>query len=188
MRITGGHYRGRKLIVPKGRDIRPTSDKVRQAVFNILLQYKLPRGAHVLDLFCGTGALGLEALSRGAEFCTFIDKSRESLHCCQQNIKALDVEAQCKIMNKNGENTSEKPANMIPVNLAFIDPPYRQSLVLPALESLVKNGWLAVNALCVIECEKDVQLYVPEIFTLIKRKTYGDTQIIICRYGTNSPL
>ncbi len=187
MRINGGHYRGRKLIVPKGKDIRPTADKIRQAIFNSLLQYDLPRGAQVLDAFCGTGALGLEALSRGAEFCTFIDKSRDSLQCCQQNIKALGIEAQCKTINKDASKPSGKALDMIPATLAFIDPPYRQNLILPTLETMVKQGWLAVNAICVIEAEKQTDIFVPDVFSLLKKKNYGNTQIVFCRYGTSTP-
>ena len=183
MRITGGEYRGRIVNVPKGKDIRPTSDKVRQAVFNSLLQYGLPEGAQVLDLFCGTGVLGLEALSRGAQFCTFIDKSPDSLRCCKQNIKALGVEAQSKAIQKDATKLGERALNYLPANLAFIDPPYRQALVLPSLMEAIKQGWLAAGALCVIECEKDADIFVPDMFSLVRRKLYGDTQIVMCSYG-----
>lgn len=188
MRITGGLYRGRTIAVPKGRDVRPTSDKVRQAVFNSLLQYGLPEGAQVLDLFCGTGVLGLEALSRGAEYCTFIDKSPDSLRCCRQNIEALTLGAQCRVIQKDATKLDEKPLNLIPASLVFLDPPYRQALVLPALMEAVKQGWLAAGALCVIECEKDCDIFVPEVFSLIRRRLYGDTQIVLCSYGTMTPV
>src|SRR5579871_5952285 len=98
MRITAGQWRGRKLAVPEGTAVRPTSDKVRQAIFNILLAHGLPRRAVVLDGFCGTGALGLEALSRGAAHATFIDKSRESLAFCRRNIAAVKAQEQCTIL------------------------------------------------------------------------------------------
>ena len=183
MRIAGGEYRGRIINVPKGRDIRPTSDKVRQAVFNSLLQYGLPQDAQVLDLFCGTGVLGLEALSRGAQFCTFIDKSAESLRCARQNIDALKLGGKSKVIQRDATKLGEKALNFLPAGLVFLDPPYRQALVLPALMEAVKHGWLAAGALCVIECEKGADIYVPEVFALLKRRDYGDTQIIICRYG-----
>ncbi len=183
MRITGGEFRGRIISVPKGQDIRPTTDKVRQAVFNILLQYGLPEGAQALDMFCGTGVLGLEALSRGAQFCTFIDKSPDSLRCARQNIKALGLEAQSKTLQKDSTKLGEKALNFIPATLAFIDPPYRQALALPALMAAVEHGWLSAGALCVIECEKQADIFVPDVFSLVKRKTYGDTQIVICSYG-----
>lgn len=183
MRITGGHHRGRIISVPKGQDIRPTSDKVRQAIFNMLFQYGLPGGAQVLDMFCGTGVLGLEALSRGAQFCTLIDKSPDSLRCARQNIKALGYEAQCKVLQKDSTKLGERALNHIPANLAFLDPPYRQALALPALMAAVQHGWLAAGALCVIEAEKDADIFVPDVCSLVKRKTYGDTQIVICSYG-----
>lgn len=187
MRITGGEYRGRILNVPKGMDVRPTSDKVRQAVFNMLAPYDLPQGAQVLDLFCGTGALGLEALSRGAQFCTFIDKDQKSILCCKQNIEALGTKAQCKILKKDSTKLGEKALNYLPANLVFADPPYRQELVLPSLMTAVKHGWLAADALCVIETEKEANVFVPDVFTMVKRKKYGDTQIVICRYGVSTP-
>jgi len=183
MRITGGEYGGRIIAVPKGQDIRPTTDKVRQAIFNMLLQYGLPQDAQVLDLFCGTGVLGLEALSRGAQFCTFIDKSPESLRCARQNIKTLGLDARCKSLQKDSTKLGERALNYIPANLVFIDPPYRQALALPALMAATTHGWLAPGALCVIESEKETDLYVPEVLSLVKRKTYGDTQIVICSYG-----
>lgn len=188
MRITGGEYRGRIISVPKGKDIRPTSDKVRQAIFNSLLQYGLPEGAQVLDMFCGTGVLGLEALSRGAQFCTFIDKSPDSLRCAKANIKALGVEAQCKVIQKDSTRLGERALNYLPANLAFLDPPYRQELVLPALMAAVKHGWLAAGALCVIEAEKEHDVFVPDVFSMVARKKYGDTQIVTIRYGSRASL
>lgn len=185
MRITGGQYRGRILHVPKGQDIRPTSDKVRQAIFNSLLQYGLPQDAQVLDMFAGSGVLGLEALSRGAQFCTFIDRDAKSIQCVKQNVATLGVGAQVKTIVKDSTKLAEKALNYLPANLAFLDPPYRQALVMPALDKAVKHGWLAADALCVIECEKDFKLYVPEVFSLVSRKEYGDTQVIVCRYGAS---
>ncbi len=183
MRITGGQWRGRQVSVPKGRDIRPTADKVRQAVFNSLQRYDLPQDAQVLDFFAGTGVLGLEALSRGAQFATFIDTSPAALECCRQNVAALGAEAQTKILKKDSTRLGDTALNYLPATLAFLDPPYRQGFVLPALMVAVKRGWLAAGALCVIECEKDETLYLPEVFALLKRRLYGDTQIVIARYG-----
>lgn len=187
MRITGGQYRGRIITVSKGQDIRPTSDKIRQAIFNMLFQYGLPEGAQVLDMFCGTGVLGLEALSRGAQFCTFIDQSPDSLRCARHNIKALGLEAQSKTLQKDSTKLGERALNYLPAGLAFLDPPYRKALVLPALMAAVKYGWLAAGALCVIEAEKDADIFVPDVCSLVKSKTYGQTQIIICSYGASTP-
>jgi len=188
VRISGGQNRGRILSVPKGQDIRPTSDKVRQAIFNSLLHEGLPMDAQVLDMFCGTGVLGLEALSRGAQFCTFIDKSAESIACCKQNIALLGLQAQSTVFQKDSTKIGEKKLDYLPATLVFLDPPYRQGLVLPALRDAVKEGWLAAGAICVIESEKDADLFVPEVFTMVKCKVYGDTRIVICRYGANPLL
>lgn len=183
MRITGGEHRGRILAVPAGQDVRPTTDKVRQAIFNMLLQYGLPEGAQVLDMFCGTGALGLEALSRGAEFCTFMDTGQKALDCAGRNIDTLKAAPRCRVMRQDATRLGQRPLNHIPATLAFLDPPYRKSLVLPALMAAVNHGWLAAGALCVIEAEKDTDVFVPEVFTLARRKLYGDTQIVLCVYG-----
>ena len=184
MRVTGGQFRGRILHVQKGKDIRPTSDKVRQAIFNSLLQYQLPEGAQVLDLFAGSGALGLEALSRGAQFCTFIDKDRSSIKCCERNIDTLDLKNQSKVINTDSTSLKEKALNYIPADLAFFDPPYRQDLVLPSLMSAIKHSWLKAGAICVIEAEENTDVFVPEVVSLLKRKKYGSSQVLFCRYGT----
>ena len=107
MRIVAGRYGGRKLMVPKGRDIRPTSDKVRGAVFNMLDSRGAVQGALVLDAFCGTGALGFEALSRGARHCTFIDKNSESLKLCRANAQALGAEGECRFFLQ-GRNEDQR--------------------------------------------------------------------------------
>lgn len=176
MRITGGTFKGRKLSVPKGLDIRPSTDKVRQAVFNILLSYDLPAGARVLDLFCGTGALGLEALSRGAEHCLFVDKKTA---CAQQNLLAIAAIPSYRLIQKDVLKLG--PADS-PVTLVFCDPPYRKSLITPALENLAHQGWLDDKTLCIIECEKDYQQGLPSGFSMVDQRFYGDVQIIIARY------
>jgi 16S rRNA (guanine966-N2)-methyltransferase len=168
MRISGGEFRGRILTAPKGQDVRPASDKVRQAVFNSLLSRIDLRGANILDGFCGTGSYGLEALSRGAKFCTFIDKD---VSFCRKNVTALDVENQSKILQKDLLKLSEKPEEIPAANLLFLDPPYRKSLLLPSLEILQDKGWLADSALCVLECEKEFSLNKGE------EKVYGDVKI-----------
>lgn len=183
MRITGGQYRGRKLTVPRGQEIRPTTDKLRQAVFNILLSYGLPEGAHVLDAFCGTGALGLEALSRGAAHCRFMDKRRESLACTGANIASLSLDdSRYQLIRKDSTRPGASPLASAPAALAFFDPPYRCDMVVPALENTGKGGFLADNALCIIECEKQFRQALPSGFTLLDRRSYGDIQLLIARY------
>lgn len=185
MKITSGKYKGRIIAAPKGLDIRPTADKVRQAVFNSLLSHDLPEGAQVLDMFAGTGALGLEALSRGAAFCTFIDKNPVALKCLSRNIQALGLSSCSKVLAKDSTKIGEKALDFLPADLVFIDPPYRQNLALPALMAAVKDGWIAAGAVCVIEAEKQTDIFVPEVFTLLAKKKYGDTQVVFCRYGAS---
>ena len=181
MRITGGIYGGRVLQPPRDMRVRPTSDKVRQAVFNILHSRGAVVDAAVLDGFCGTGALGLEALSRGASCCTFIDKSRESLDLCRKNHAALKVEAPSHFILKDCAKPGIKPADIPAANLIFLDPPYKQDLVRQALEGLAPTGWIAKGASIVVETEKP---YDPAPLTALGysielTRDYGDTRIAL---------
>jgi 16S rRNA (guanine966-N2)-methyltransferase len=183
MRVTSGIFRGRKLLVPEGRDVRPTSDKVRQAVFNILLKYGLPDGVTVLDGFCGTGALGIEALSRGAAQGIFMDSSRESLDCCRGNIEALGVEDKTLILKRDMLKPGARPAEAAPSELAFLDPPYRQHLMQPSLAALAENNWLATGAICVTESERQAADDIPDGFALEDDRIYGSSRIRIFKYS-----
>lgn len=176
MRITGGQLRGRLLEVPKGRDVRPATDKVRQAVFNSLYSIMDLEGVDVLDGFCGTGSYGLEALSRGAAHSTFIDRDRKSLQICQQNIRQFKLETVSDVLTADMVSLSVKPLQKKAADLIFLDPPYRQDLLLPALLRLSQTGWWEPEGWGVLECEKD--LNVP----FGKSKIYGDVQIIFCMH------
>lgn len=181
MRITGGIYGGRMLQPPKDMRVRPTSDKVRQAIFNILNSRGLVDGASVLDGFCGTGALGLEALSWGGSCCTFIDLSRTSLDLCRKNHAALKIDAQCYFVLKSCAKPGLKPAEVPAANLVFLDPPYKQDLVREALEGLAPAGWIAKGASILIETEKN---YNPAPLTAMGysvqlARDYGDTRIAL---------
>ena len=183
MRISGGTHRGRRLQSPKGRDIRPTTDRVRQALFNILKKYGQPDGAYVLDLFCGSGVLGLESLSRGANSCIFVDKSRESLNLTQKNAEICDLDDEsCHFFQKNALNIDKSIQKGDGFTLIFIDPPYRQGLVSKVLNVLASTGVLAPAALCVIECEKELDSPVPDMYELLEKRHYGDVQLVFCRY------
>lgn len=184
MRIAGGQFRGRSLNVPKGNSVRPTTDKVRQAIFNALNSRGWIAGAVVLDLFCGTGALGLEALSRGAARCTFIDNSPQSVKACKANIQSLGLQAQCDVVVKDVRTLSHLKGEKC--TLVLLDPPYRQNLVFPALETLAANGWLADGAGVVVDCEKGAEERLPPDFTLLDVKTYGDIKVLLAQYtGVN---
>ncbi len=188
MRICAGKWRGRILKAPEGRNVRPTSDKVRQAVFNMLAARMDFEGCTALDLFCGTGALGIEALSRGAGFCTFIDNNPGSLALCRKNLETLRADPQTYALQKSDATRLPAGAEVEvrkPADLVFIDPPYRKNLVVPALAGLAglaDGRRLADGALCVVETESGATLTFPAPFRMLQSKTYGDTQIGLCVY------
>jgi 16S rRNA (guanine966-N2)-methyltransferase len=182
VRITGGEFRSRKLIVPDGDRVRPTSDKMRQVIFNMLQKYGLPDDGAVIDVFCGTGALGLEALSRGACFCTFIDQSRESLDFCRRNVDALKVADRAALLNRDSSKAGKRDDKIPAAGLAFLDPPYRKNLVAPALAALHDGGWLAPGAVCVAETEEEASGAPPGHFGLLDSRAHGGTKIWFYRY------
>lgn len=177
MKIVAGHFRGRKLLVPKNNDIRPTSDKIRGAVFNMLQSRGALDGAHVLDAFCGTGALGLEALSRGASSCVFMDKARDSLSLARDNAEMLDVEAE--FLLRDATNISARTENTSAYNLVFLDPPYAKGFVPTALQGLLDGDCLAPNAWIVCETERAFTYSGAEGCEMDNEKTYGDTKITL---------
>src|ERR1700704_1855199 len=152
MRIVGGRLRGRALVLPKSQNVRPTADRLREALFNILVHaYGDPiTDARVLDLFAGTGALGLEAMSRGAAFALFIDDSAEARALIRQNVEALGLGGTARIFRRDA--TKLGPVHPVEAfTLAFLDPPYRHGLAEKSLASLRDGGWLAAGALVVVE-------------------------------------
>ncbi len=183
MKITSGSCRGRPIKAPPGQAVRPTADKVRQAVFNVLYGYELPNGAAVADLCCGTGALGLEALSRGAASCLFVDDSETHLRYARGNAEAFGLSSAATFIRVDATRLKPRiPAQSL-LNLIFIDPPYRQSLIVPVLQSLVTGEWLAPGALCVCESEKGLALTLPAGFMSLTHKNYGDTAVSFLRYS-----
>lgn len=181
MRIVSGQYGGRRLNVPKGQDIRPTSDKVRGAIFNTLLGFIDLADANVLDAFCGTGALGLEALSRGALRCVFVDKAKVSLDLARGNAEMLGAEGCCKFLV--GDASKVHLSHGDGFDLLFFDPPYHKDLIIPALRHCEVQGVIADNAICVLESERGADIHVPDGFELLRDKEYGDTVIRYVRYS-----
>jgi 16S rRNA (guanine966-N2)-methyltransferase len=179
MRITGGTHGGRILKSPKDRTIRPTSDKVRLAMFNMLNARGLVQDSVVLDAFCGTGALGLEALSQGALCCIFMDKNRQSLDLAKDNFAALKMDAQHYFILKDATKPAPKPDNIPPANLIFFDPPYNQGLVHQSLESFINQGWIADDAVVLVETETgfDTGVLRPFGCDILFTRDYGDTRI-----------
>ena len=182
MRITGGKLGGRRLTAPDDARIRPTSDKTRQAIFNILAHENFGigfalEGIAVADLFAGTGALGIEALSRGARFCLLVDDDAESRALIHENVEALGLTGVTKIWRRNATDLGPLGAGAGgPFGLVFLDPPYRQNLIPPALKSLKDGGWLTDNALLMAETSAGEDI-AAEGFTILDRRAYGETEI-----------
>lgn len=185
MRVIGGRLRGRNLATPTSRDIRPTADRLRESLFNILMHaYGDPVGdARVLDLFAGTGALGIEAASRGAKFVLFVDNGAEARALLRANVEALGLGGTTKVYRRDAANLG--PAHPVePFSLVFLDPPYRMQLAEKALVSLRDGGWLVPGALVIVEEAKDVAFAAPDGFTERERRAYDDTEFTILEFGT----
>jgi len=184
MRIVGGRLKGRSLASPSSRDVRPTADRLRESVFNILIHaYGDPiEGARVLDLFAGTGALGIEAVSRGAAFALFVDNGTEARALLRNNVEALGLGGVTKVFRRDATNLG--PAHPVePFSLVFIDPPYAKGLAEKALASLRDGGWLTPGALLVVEEAKAAAIKAPEGFGELERRAYDDTEFVFLRGG-----
>lgn len=178
MRITSGAFRGRTILVPKGKAVRPTSEKLRASIFDILGQNKVS-GAHALDAFCGSGALGIEALSRGAQSCIFIDKAKPSIALTSANITNMELGAYTKVI-KASALRPPKRQNLFPKStLAFFDPPYKKGLISKALAAL--QNWMENGCICVLESESIWEEALPEGFKITDTRTYGDTKITFAK-------
>ncbi|HLG82762.1 MAG TPA: 16S rRNA (guanine(966)-N(2))-methyltransferase RsmD [Bradyrhizobium sp.] len=184
MRVVGGRLRGRNLASPQSREIRPTADRLRESVFNILIHaFGDPvSGARVLDLFAGTGALGIEAVSRGAAFALFVDNGTEARALLRNNVEALGLGGVTKVFRRDATNLG--PAHPVePFSLAFLDPPYGKGLAEQALASLRDGGWLTKEALVVVEEAKAAGFVAPEGFAELERRAYDDTEFVFLRAG-----
>jgi len=184
VRIVSGRFRGRTLASPQHKGLRPTSDRVRESLFNILehgVDGFALTSARVIDLFAGTGALGFEALSRGAAYCLFVEESVEARALLRDTIETLQLTGATRIFRRDATDLGPAGA-MLPFTLAFLDPPYGKGLGERGLLSLAERSWLAPGAIVVLEERADAQIALPPQFTEIDRRTYGDTQIVIARY------
>lgn len=182
MRVVGGRLGGRTLAAPESQAIRPTADRLREALFNILTHaYDDPvSGARVLDLFAGTGALGIEALSRGAAFALFIDDGAEARALLRENVTALGLGGASRIFRRDA--TKLGPVHPLePFTLAFFDPPYGQGLAEKALVSASAGNWLTRDALIVVEEASKANFSAPEGFIESERRRYDDTEFIFLR-------
>ncbi len=186
MRIIGGTHRGRKLTAPEGKDVRPTSDRTRQAIFNALQHRSAVVDAAVLDAFCGTGALGLEALSQGAEKAVFFDTARASLDLVKRNITDLGFDTQAQALQKDATRCGPRPDSVAVSDLVFLDPPYHKNLVPLATHALKDGGWLAKAGWLVVETEKGAAIQaVLDILdaTVDSSKNYGETDVHFLHWG-----
>ena len=187
MRITGGKFGGRTLATPRDARVRPTSDKVRQAIFNILLHNDFGtgftlEGARAADLFAGTGALGIEALSHGASFCLFVDDAAVSRALIRENVEALQLTGASKIWRRDACQLGPMAAGAGgPFELVFLDPPYRMGLIAPALVSLRDGGWLANGAILVAETAEDEDTPLTDGFARLDERVYGETRVVFLR-------
>lgn len=183
MRIVAGKFRGHPLAAPKDAAIRPTSDRVREALFNILehsVEDFAIEGARVLDLFAGTGALGIEALSRGAKYALFIDDSARARGVIRRNIEALHLTGVAKIWRRGADRLG--PAgNVPPFGLVFLDPPYGKGFGERALASAREGGWIARRGVAVLEESVKAGIEIPDGYEEIDRRVYSDTQVVIMR-------
>ncbi|AQS84337.1 MAG: 16S rRNA (guanine(966)-N(2))-methyltransferase RsmD [Acetobacter aceti] len=184
MRIIAGIRRGRTLRAPEGKATRPTADRVRQALFDMLLHAPwggrdCVEGAHVLDGFAGTGALGLEALSRGADFCTFFEVDRPALAALRTNVRDCQMQ---DISRVQASTVLKPPRATTPCTLVFLDPPYGQSLPAQALTALTSAGWIAPGALIVTETGRDEPAPV-ESADILAERAHGAARLWVWRQG-----
>lgn len=185
MRIISGAYKGRSIVAPQGQGTRPTGDKARQAVFNILEHAAWApslAGARVLDLFAGSGALGLEALSRGAAFCIFVETDPEARGVIRDNVEALGLFGKARIHRRDATDLGAMPAaDGPPYSLVFLDPPYAKGLGEQALAGLVAGGWLTPQALIVFERGSDEPDPVAPGYEALDVRDYGAARVHFLR-------
>lgn len=184
MRIIGGKFKGRTLRAPSSQAIRPTSDRLRETLFNILAHSldNCVENARVLDLFAGTGALGLEALSRGAFFCLFIDQGVEARGLIRDNIEALELTGTTKLFKRDATQLGAA-GTVEPLDLVFCDPPYGKKLAEAALASAAAGNWLKNGAVIVIEEERSMQISLPDVFRLLDRREAGDSALHFFKFS-----
>lgn len=182
MRIVGGDFRGKHLAFPEDKRIRPTADRIREALFNILAhgpdyeteEGSLPKGCRVLDVFAGTGALGIEALSRGAAHVTFMDNHPDSLKLIRQNVAAINAQQKANVFSRNGTNPGKASQ---PADLIMMDPPYLTELAVPCLEALRSCGWCHEKTIVILELATKDKFQAPEGFLPLDERRYGTTTL-----------
>jgi len=180
MRVIGGRLKGRRLHAPGGRQTRPTSDRLRESLFNILIHGETTplSGARVIDLFAGSGALGIEAISRGAAAAIFVETARPALTALERNVAELGIDKQIRILRSDA---TRLPSARASVDIAFLDPPYGKSLAEPALAALLTGGWLALGSTVVVESGADENVEVPRELKQLHARRVGQSTVHIFR-------
>jgi 16S rRNA (guanine966-N2)-methyltransferase len=189
VRIVAGRFKGAVLATPKSHGTRPTSDRLRETIFNILshgLDVDLD-GVRVLDLFAGTGALGFEAISRGARHCTFIEEAAEARGVIRRNMETLGLNGAAKILRRDAARLG-MPGTIEPFDLLFADPPYDRGLGEKALVSAAAGGWLKPGAICILEERASADPDIPDEFTEVDRRAVGDSQVVFLSFGSDAAL
>jgi 16S rRNA (guanine966-N2)-methyltransferase len=190
MRIVAGRHRGRRLAAPEGLALRPTADRARESLFNILEHGRFSadgtsplRGARMLDAFAGTGALGLEALSRGGAYLTAMDNEARACAVIRDNARALGETGRVRVLQADATRPPPTPGDgkAAPCELVFLDPPYGSGLAGPALSALAAGGWIAEGAICVVEIAAKEDLVPPGGFMLVDERRYGKARILFLR-------
>lgn len=192
MHVISGKYRRRKIQSFDQKGIRPTTGMAREAIFNILSHGQFSDdertifdGCTVLDLFCGTGALGIEALSRGAERAIFIDKDPKHLDVARHNVEHVGAMQDAQFIRSDSSNPP--PAKMS-CGLVFLDPPYESGLLVSTLQNLIKGGWLDTGSILVLEMQRNEKFHVPEGFNTLVDRHYGKTRIMLLSWGGAAAL
>jgi len=187
LRITSGEFRGKAIKAPAGAATRPTSDRARQAVFNILEHApwsKGVRGARVIDLFAGSGALGFEALSRGAAFCLFVETDEAARGAIRQNVEAMGLFGRTRVHRRDATDLGQRPGADGPAfDLAFLDPPYRKGLGERALAGLAAGGWLAPGAVVVFERGAGEGEFAVSGYEALDARDYGAARVHFLRFA-----
>jgi 16S rRNA (guanine966-N2)-methyltransferase len=186
MRIIAGDFRGRRLLAPPGHAIRPTGERAREALFDILEHGAPPlRGARFLDLFCGTGAIGLEACSRGAAAVVLVEHDRAALKLAEANIGRLGAPGNVRVMARDASRLGVAPH---PFDLIFLDPPYRSGLVAVTLGALAQGGWLAADARIIVELGATEDLDLPAGYALERERRYGSAKFLFMRHASGATV
>lgn len=185
MRIIGGQFRGRSLAVPDGDKTRPTSDRAREGIFNVLAHADWApdfAGARVIDMFAGSGALGFEAMSRGAAFCLFIENDETARGAIRDNIETLALFGTTRVHRRDAVQLGVRPGGEADgFDLVFLDPPYRKGLGEKALQALLDGNWLSKDAVAVLECASDDDDFVTDVWDKINTKIYGAAQVLFLK-------